>query len=80
VTSDFKWRSVTAFPVGEKVGPRRWRTKAQVFRLDRPDTPDCVEKEFVGFGTTENSACGDAYLQGKRFALSQGKPSDWAGR
>ena len=80
MTSDFNWRSVTVFPVAEKVGPKRWRAVAQVFRRDRPDTPDCVEKEFVGFGTTENSARGDAYRQAKRFALSQGKPSDWQGR
>ena len=67
-------------PVGQKVGPKRWRAVAQVFRRDRPNTPDCVEKEFVGFGTTENSARGDADRQAKRFVLSQGQPLDWKGR
>jgi hypothetical protein len=80
VTSDInEWWSITVFH-GERVGPKRWRAVAHVFRRDRPDTPDRVEEEFVGFGPTMNSADYDAYCQAKRFVLSQGKPSDWEGR
>ena len=71
-----EWFSVTVFH-GEKVGPKRWRAKAQVFRRDRPDTPDDCIREFVVFGTTMNSADEDAYRQAKRFVKSQGKPLDW---
>ena len=80
MTSDVNdWYSVTVFH-GEWVSPRRWRARAHVFRRDRPDTPDCVEKEFVGFGTTMNSADYDARRQAKSFVESQGKPLDWEGR
>ena len=79
MTSDINdFRSITVRP-RERVGPNRWRAVLYVFRRDRLDTPDRVEKEFVGFGPTEGSARDDAYRQGKRFVLSQGKPSDWKG-
>jgi hypothetical protein len=80
VTSDFKWRSITVHLPGEEVGPKEWRVRADVFRRDRLDTPDRVEKELVGSGPTMNSARDDAYRQAKRFVKSQGKPLDWAGR
>jgi hypothetical protein len=80
-TSDInEWYSVTVFPE-EKVGPKRWRARAHVFRLDRLDTPENrVGEEFVGFGTTPNSARYDAHCQAKSFVESQGKPLDWQGR
>ena len=80
MTSDINdWYSVTVFHA-EKVGPKRWRARAHVFRRDRLDTPDRVEKEFVGSGTTMKSAAYDAYCQAKSFVKSQGKPLDWEGR
>jgi len=80
MTSDIsRWRSITVFPA-EEVCPKRWRARVHVFGRDLRDTPDRVEKEFVGSGTTMNSARDDAYRQAKRFVLSQGKPLDWEGR
>jgi len=74
------WYSVTVFHA-EKVGPKRWRARAHVFRRDRLDTPENrVGEEFVGSGTTMNSADYDAYCQAKSFVKSQGKPLDWEGR
>lgn len=81
MTSDINdWFSITVFH-GEKVGPKRWRAGAHVFRRDRPDTPqNRVGEEFVAFGTTMKSADDDAYCQAKSFVQSQGKPLDWEGR
>ena len=68
-----EWYSVTVFHA-EKVGPKRWRARAHVFRRDRLDTPENrVGEEFVGFGTTMNSADYDG-CQAKGFVESQGKP------
>ena len=79
MTSDInRWRSITVFPA-EEVCPK-WRAVVHVFRRDRLDTPDRVEKEFVGSGTTMNNARDDAYRQAKRFVKSQGEPLDWEGR
>ncbi len=78
MTSDINdFFSVTVFP-GEEVGPKRWRARAHVFRRDRLDTPENrVGEEFVGFGTTRNSANYDAHCQAKSFVELQGKPLDW---
>lgn len=74
------WYSITVFHGEEEVGAKRWRARAHVFRRDRPDMPDNRVGEFVGVGTTMNSADYDARRQAKRFVLSQGKPLDWEGR
>ena len=80
MTSDInRWRSITVFPA-EDVGPKEWRAVVHVFRRDRLDTPDHVEKEFVGSGTTMKSAAYEAYCQAKSFVKSHGKPLDWEGR
>ncbi len=81
MTSDINdFFSVTVFP-GEEVGPKRWRARAHVFRRDRLDTPENrVGEEFVGFGTTRNSANYDTHCQAKSIVELQGKPLDWEGR
>jgi hypothetical protein len=64
----------------DEVGPKRFRATAYVFRRDCLDTPDNRVGEFVGVGSTMNSADYDAYRQAKRFAKLQRNPLDWAGR
>lgn len=74
MTSDINdWWSITVFH-GRKIGPKRWRATANAFRRD---TQDQVGEDFVGFGTTMNTADKDALRNATSFALMQGKPSDW---
>jgi hypothetical protein len=58
---------------GEKIGPKQWRARAFAFRLD---TQAEVGEEFIGFGSTMNTADDDAIRQVKLFVSSQGIPKD----
>lgn len=58
---------------GAKIGPKRWRATARVFRRDNL----IVVEEFEGYGTTMNTSDDDALHQARRFVLAQGQPRDW---
>lgn len=54
---------------GEKISPKRWRATAYAFRRD---TQGRVGEDFVGFGTTMNTADDDALRQARSFVIAQG--------
>jgi len=56
---------------GTKIGPKRWRARAFAFRRD---TQQKAGDEFIGFGSTMNTADDDAIRQVKLFVASQGTP------
>jgi hypothetical protein len=69
-----KYYSVTV-SLTEKIGPRRWRSMATIFRRD---THKMLET-FYTEGGAKTSASRRAINEGKRKANIMGIPSDWQG-
>ncbi len=58
---------------GEKIGSRQWRARAFAFRRD---TQKQIGDEYIGIGTTMNTADDDAIKKVKLFVASMGKPDN----
>lgn len=69
------WYGVTVTH-GEKIGPRRWRAKAQIFRRD---TQQRVGEPVYGEGGAMTTADSAALAAAKQLLHSFGEPASWAG-
>lgn len=61
---------------GEKIGPRRWRAKAYIFRRD---TQQKIGEDFFGEGGAMTTADKAAFNAAKRELYVLGQPDDWSG-
>ena len=69
------WYGITVIH-GEKIGPRRWRARAHIFRRD---TQQKVADDFFGEGGAMTTA-DDAALKAAKLRLyALGKPDNWSG-
>jgi hypothetical protein len=74
MTSDInEWWGITVSH-GVRIAPKQWRATARAFRRD---TFEQVGNEFVGLGTTMNTADDKALQNGRSYVLPLGKPADW---
>jgi len=69
------WYGVPVFH-GEKIGPRRWRARAHIFRRD---TQQKVGEDFFGEGGAMTTADEAALNAAKRELNVLGIPHDWSG-
>lgn len=69
------WYGVTVIH-GEKIGPRRWRARAYIFRRD---TQQNVGEDFFGEGGAMTTADKAALNAAKGELYMLGKPHDWSG-
>lgn len=71
-----KFYSLTIFTT-EKIGPKKWETKAAIFRRD---TGKPIEKEmWSSYGGSYNLAQETARRDAKKKAEDLGVPTDWQG-
>ena len=69
------WYGVTVIHA-DKVGPRRWRARAYIFRRD---TQDRVGDDHYGEGGAMTTADTAALNMAKRTLRMLGEPENWSG-